>query len=159
MGDLRIQAVGEMTMNKAHGPILVELLLSFAGHAFVNCIRLSEAHTEQKLSSKQLTYLLKSARTPDDHPRLAANHPDKGQQLRKRSAAHTAEANGYARRTVFELKTGIPGGTVRYATAANGHDGMQRMRSMRKHWLRCTKGSDKTCRHRVGVLLTGRVCA
>jgi hypothetical protein len=105
-------------MNKVNAPILSGLL-------FVSLVMLSlpafavqptapELQIEQKLSKKQLKYLLNHARTPADHLQLAAYYRQKAQQLRDRSAAQTTEADGYAKRTVFEPKTGIPGGLLRH---------------------------------------------
>lgn len=109
---------GEMSMNKVHAPILAGLLLvslvMFSLPAFATQSTAPELQTEQKLSKKQLKYLLNHTRTPADHLQLAAYYRQKAQQLRDRSAVHEAEAQGYASRTVFEPKTGIPGGLLRH---------------------------------------------
>ena len=105
-------------MNKLDAPILAGLLfvslVMFSLPGFAVQSTAPELQTEQKLSKKQLKYLLNHARTPVDHLRLAAYYRHKAQQLRNRSAAHTAEADGYAKRSVFEPKTGIPGGLLRH---------------------------------------------
>ena len=105
-------------MNKVHAPILAGLLLvslvMFSLSAFAVQSTAPELQSEQKLSKKQLKHLVNHAKTPADHLQLAAYYRHKAQQLRNRSAAHEAEADGYASRTVFEPKTGIPGGLLRH---------------------------------------------
>lgn len=109
---------GEMTVNKVHAPILASLLFAslvmFSLPVFAIQSTAPELQTQQKLSKKQLKYLVNHAKTPADHLQLAAYYRHKAQQLRNRSAAHKAEAQGYASRTVFEPKTGIPGGLLRH---------------------------------------------
>ena len=109
---------GEMTMNTVHAPILAGLLfvslVIFSLPAFAIRSTAPELQTEQKLSKEQLKYLVNHAKTPADHLQLAAYYRHKAQQLRSRSAAHEAEAQGYATRAVFEPKTGIPGGLLRH---------------------------------------------
>lgn len=82
---------GEMTMNKLDAPILAGLLfvslVMFSLPGFAVQSTAPELQTEQKLSKKQLKYLLNHARTPVDHLRLAAYYRHKAQQLRNRSAA------------------------------------------------------------------------
>lgn len=105
-------------MHRVNGSMLVGLLLVslavFSLPAFAVQSTVPEPRTEQQLSNKQLKYLLHNARTPADHLRLAAYYRHRAQKLRNRSEAHEAEAQGYASRSAFEPKTGIPGGLLRH---------------------------------------------
>lgn len=111
---------GEMTMNRVYAPILAGFLFvwlaMFSLPAFAVQSTAPELQTEQKLSEKKqaLKHLLNNTRTPADHLRLAAYYRHRAQKLRNRSEAHEAEAQGYASRSVFEPKTGIPGGLLRH---------------------------------------------
>lgn len=110
--------LGEMTMHKVNAPIMARLLLLSVVMILLPALAVEStvpaARPEPQLNNKQLKYLVNHAKAPADHLQLAAYYRDKAQQLRNRSAAHTAEADGYAKRSVFEPKTGIPGGLLRH---------------------------------------------
>jgi hypothetical protein len=105
-----------MTMNKVNAPILAGLLFvslgMFSLPGFAVQSTAPELQTEQQLSKKQLKYLLHQARTPADHLQIPAYYRQKAKQLRDRSSERNTEADGYANRSVFEPKTGIPGGLL-----------------------------------------------
>ena len=108
----------KITMIKVNAPILPALLfvslVMFSLPAFAVQSTAPEPQTQQRLSRKQFKYLLHHARTPGDHLQIAAYYRQKAKQLRDRSSEYTTEADGYANRSVFEPKTGIPGGLLRH---------------------------------------------
>jgi hypothetical protein len=79
----------------------------------------AEATTQQrserkKLSKKQVKWLNSNARTASEHEMLATYYRARAERLTKKSREHQELADAYANRTIFEPKTGIPGGLLRH---------------------------------------------
>lgn len=64
------------------------------------------------LKKKELRHLIATARTEDDHLRLAAYYRCKAKLLARKAQEHADEADAFASGRLFEPKTGIPGGLL-----------------------------------------------
>jgi hypothetical protein len=62
--------------------------------------------SQRHLSHQQVKALVASAKSPNDHLRLAAYYRAEATRLRKESKDHQEEAAGYANRTIYEPKGG-----------------------------------------------------
>lgn len=66
--------------------------------------------TQPPLSKKELKALIRNPRTATDHRRITAYYRWKARRLLQGATEHQQLADAYANRTLFEPKTGIPGG-------------------------------------------------
>ncbi len=64
------------------------------------------------LSRKQVKALTKSAKSREDHQKLALYYRQRARSLREKSQPHEEMAAAYANRTVFEPKSSFPGGRL-----------------------------------------------
>lgn len=95
-------------------PIVLIFLVLSAALVAVQSNAAPQERVQHKLTKKELTSLVKNARTASDHRLLAAYYRQEAERLMKRSKEHEELAGAYANRTVFEPKTGLLGGLVHH---------------------------------------------
>ncbi len=92
--------------------VLVVLAVCLLGIASSSSLSSQPTNPQSRMSKKELKWLIQNAKTTADHQKLAAYYRSQAEHLMKESRKHQELAEAYANRTIFEPKTGDPGGLL-----------------------------------------------